>query len=411
METDNRNEIPTPNASWRTKFFGFLNWKVLLGLCVGIFGLIALQSLRGNTHPTLEVTNLVTVAVAKVTRENLSETQTFQAEFRPYQEIDLHAKVAGFVQSIAVDIGDKVQSGDVLATLEIPELQEDLEKATAVEHRNEEEIKLAAASHEDAHLAFTRISNINQARPHLVAQQELDTAQARDRTTEAALAAARQGAQVSQAEVNKLKAMLGYCKITAPFSGVVTRRFADVGTLIQGGVSPSTQAMPLVRLSENSRLRLVFPVSVSYVARIVIGEPVEITIQASGKTISGTICRTTRKVDTATRTMEVEVDVPNPDLSLIPGVYASVGLKLDHREKVLTIPTEAVSRQKAITVYVLNQQNEVEERPVGLGLETPDKVEVVAGLHEGDLVIVGTRAQVKSGQKVSPKIMELGKGL
>ncbi|MDB6122802.1 MAG: Efflux transporter, family, subunit [Pedosphaera sp.] len=409
METDNRSESTTLHSGWGRKFLGFLNWKALLFLCVVVFGLIALQSLRGNTHPALEVANLVTVAVAKVTRENLAETQTFQAEFRPYQEIDLHAKVAGFVQSISVDIGDKVQQGEVLATLEIPELQEDLEKATAVERRNEEEIKLAAAAHDDAHLAFTRISNINKAKPHLIAQQELDTAQARDRTTEAALAAARQGAQVSQAEVKKLKAMLGYCKITAPFSGVITRRFADEGALIQGGVSPSTQAMPLVRLSQNDRLRLIFPVSVSYVSRIAIGEPVEIAIQASGKTISGTICRATKKVDTATRTMEVEVDVPNADLSLIPGIYASVALKLDHREKVLTVPTEALSRQKATTVYVLTQQNEVEERPVTLGLETPDKVEIVAGLHENDLVIIGTRAQVKSGQKVTPKLMEMGK--
>src|SRR5262249_3361562 len=156
----------------------------------------------------------------------------------PYQEIDLHAKVAGFVKSINVDIGDRVNEGDVLATLEIPELAEDLEKATALLHRNEEEIKRATAAHDEAHVVFTRISSINQTKPNLIAQQEIDAAQAKDQTAEAALAAAKQEAQVALAEVKKLKAMADFCKITAPFSGVITKRFADEGALVQGGVTP-----------------------------------------------------------------------------------------------------------------------------------------------------------------------------
>jgi multidrug efflux pump subunit AcrA (membrane-fusion protein) len=106
--------------------------------------------------------------------------------------------------------------------------------------------------------------------------------------------------------------------------------------------------------------------------------------------------------------MEAEVDVTNSDLSLIPGIYASVALQLDHRQKVLTVPLEAVSSQKSPTVLVLNGENQVEERPVTLGLETPDKFEIIAGLQENDLVIVGGRGQIRPGQKVTPKLMELG---
>jgi len=163
-----------------------------------------------------------------------------------------------------------------------------------------------------------------------------------------------------------------------------------------------------VRLSQNDRLRLDFPVSVSYVQRIKMGEPVEIRIQSLDKTISGTICRFTRKVDTETRKMEAEVDVPNPDLSLTPGIYAVATLKLDRREKVLTIPVEAVANPKAPTVFVLGKENTIEERPVTLGLETPERLEVLAGLKENELVMIGSRALVKPGQKVEPKLMEMG---
>src|ERR1043166_9252895 len=122
--------------------------------------------------------------------------------------------------------------------------------------------------------------------------------------------------------------MLKYSRIHAPFDGVITKRFADPGALIHNGGSSST---PLVRLSQNGRLRLVFPVSVSFVSLIMIGDPVEIRVQSSGNTFAGTISRFTRKVETATRTMEVEVDVPNSDLRFVPGMYASVALKLERR--------------------------------------------------------------------------------
>ncbi len=162
--------------------------------------------------------------------------------------------------------------------------------------------------------------------------------------------------QVSKAELDKLKAVMDYCKITAPFSGVITKRYADEGALVQGGVTPSASAMPLVRLSQNDRLRLDFPVSVSYVHRINAGDPVEIHVQALGRTISGKISRFTRKVDTDTRTMEAEVDVPNPDLSLTPGIYAVAALRLDRRENVLTIPEQALSSRNAPTVFVVNRE-------------------------------------------------------
>jgi RND family efflux transporter MFP subunit len=389
------------------KMSRLFNWRIIAILVIAVACLLLLTSRHSYTRTSQSVAP-VSVAVARVARENLSQAESFEAEFRPYQEIDLHAKVAGFVQSINVDIGDVVKQGQLLATLEIPELKEDIEHAQAQQTRAEKQIKSASAAYDDAHLAYTRLGEVNKSHPNLVAQQDLDTALERDSAADATLAAAKEEVAVAKAEVDKLNARLDYCKITAPFAGVITKRYADEGALVQGGVTPSATAMPLVRLSQNDRLRLDFPVSVSYVEKIRVGDPVEIHLPALGKDISGKISRFTRKVNSETRTMEAEVDVTNADLSLTPGIYATANLTLDRRENVLAVPIGAIANRKAPTVFVLDGDNQVEERPVTLGLETANKIEVVAGLNENQLVMIGSRGEIKVGQKVQPKVVELG---
>jgi len=223
----------------------------------------------------------ITVAAVKVDREDISRQQVFEAEFRPYEEVELHAKVTGFVDAILVDVGDQVTNGQLLATLEIPELQDELDHALAVEKRNQKEVKKSEAEHEEAHLAYSRLAAVDKAKPHLVAQQDLDLAMAKDRSDEAALDTAKQQIEVSKAEAKKLQTMLKYSRITAPFSGVITRRFTDPGALVQGGGSSSS---PMLRLSQNDRLRLVFPVSDSFVPLIKRGDSLEIRVQSLGRT-------------------------------------------------------------------------------------------------------------------------------
>lgn len=332
------------------------------------------------------------VAVARVARADLFNEITIPAEFRPYLQVELHAKVSGYVDQINVDIGDQVKARQLLATLEVPELRDELNRAVAAEKR-------AAADYKDAHLVYTRLLAVEKEHPNLVAQQELDAAEAKDATTEAALAAAK-------AEREKYETLLSYTRITAPFDGVVTRRYADPGSLIQAGTTSDTQSMPLVRLSDNYRLRLDFPVSVVYVKDIQLRDPVEVRVESlKGKPFNGIISRFSQKVDEDTRTMITEIEVPNPKLELVPGMYATVVLKVERRPQVLTIPTEAISTDKKPTVYVVNSTQEIEERPVTLGLETPTKYEIVGGLKEGELVMIGSRSQVKLGQKVEAKLI------
>src|SRR6185312_4309002 len=144
-----------------------------------------------------------------------------------------------------------------------------------------------------------------------------------------------------------------------------------------------------------------------YVHDIHIGDPVDVRIESLGdKTFTGKISRFTDRVDETTRTMTAEMEVANSKLELIPGMYATVVLKADQRPHAVAIPTEAVSAGKS-TVFVVNANNEVEQRTITLGLETPTKYEVLSGVREGDLVLIGNTSQLKPGEKVEPKLTNL----
>ena len=372
--------------------FGNLLKTLVAAFVIGLGGLWAAHHAYAQAPVGADLTSAPTAGVAKVAREDLFKEVTIAAEFRPYEEVTLHAKVSGYVSKMNVDFGDQVKAGQLLATLEVPELQAELDNAQAAKQK-------AQADYNNAHLIFTRLQSVNKEHPNLVAQQELDTAEANDLTATAAIAAAK-------ANFEKFQTMVSYTQITAPFDGVVTHRYADPGTLIQAGTASDSQALPLVRVSDNYRLRLDFPVTVDYVKDVQLGDSVEVRVDSlNGKTFTGTISRFTREVDDNTRTMITEIEVPNPNLELMPGMYANVVLKVEKHLQVLAVPTEAVAGEKNHTVYVVNRDNQIEERAVELGLETPEKFEVLAGLREGDLVIVGNRAEFQAGEKVEPKLL------
>jgi len=367
-------------------------------------------------------TDRPTVSVAKITRGDLSQTLTLAAEFRPFQEIEVHAKVAGYVKSINVDVGDRVTAGQLLAVLEIPELQDDMTTAQAGVKRSQEEVNRAEAdlartesAHEVAHLSSTRLAAVMKQRPNLVAQQDIDEAQGRDRvaeaqvaTAKAAVAAAQEQLAVARANENKTKTLFAYARITAPFAGVVTHRYADTGAMIEAGTSSQSQAMPVVRLSQNNLLRLTIQVPESAVSRIHLGAPVDVTVQALGRTFQGKVARFSERLNLDTRTMETEVDVPNPKLELVPGMYAYASITTDEARDVVVAPVQAIDREdEKATVMIVGADGRLESRVVTTGLESPDRVEVRNGVQPGDLVVIGSRAQLKAGNTVTPKVIDL----
>jgi RND family efflux transporter MFP subunit len=300
--------------------------------------------------------------------------------------------VAGYVSRSDVDVGDQVTKGELIAVLEVPEIKDDLDHALAAYNRTE-------ADYKDAHLSYTRLLAANREHANLIAQQDLDTGEARDAAAAGALAAAK-------ADVDKYRTLNDYARIAAPFGGIVTKRYADPGALIQAGTSSNTQAMPLIRLSENQRLRLDFPVPVDYVSRIRDDSPVTVRVDSlGGRTFVSKIARFTHRVDESTRTMMTEVEVSNDALDLVPGMYATVTLKIDEHRNALAVPIDAVP-SGATTVFVVNSSQRLEERQIKLGLETATQYEVLEGLDEGDRVVIGNSAQLLAGQQVEAKLTE-----
>ncbi len=380
-----------------------------------------------EAQPQEAATAVPAVAVAKAVTEDLSRDIVLTAEFKPYQEIDVMAKVAGYIKMIRVDVGDRVKAGDLLATLEVPEMADDLRRAAANVERGEaemeragDELQRAESNHELAHISFKRLSEAARQRPGLIAQQEIDDARSKDLASEAqvsaaksALASAKQQVQVNHADVAKVKTMMEYTRVTAPFTGVITRRFADLGSMIQAGTASQTQAMPVVRLSQDNLLRLILPVPESAVPTVHIGQPVEVRVPTLNRTFAGRVARFANTLSLATRTMDTEVDVPNPGAVLIPGMYADVNLTLAQRRGVITVPVTAVDpvsgdpHQPKGTVMVLAPGERLEKRTVALGLETPDRIEIRSGLNDGDLVVIGSRAGLEEGEEVRPKLTAL----
>jgi len=202
--------------------------------------------------------------------------------------------------------------------------------------------------------------------------------------------------------------MVAYSRIAAPFAGVVSKRYADTGSLVGAGTGTSSQA--LVRLSQLDPLRLVLPVPASAVPAIRLGAPVEIALQSTKQTISAKISRTSGRVATETRTMRVEVDVPNADLKLAPGMYSTATLELAMRKQAIAIPIDAIQgiKDSEATVQILDKQHKIEQRNITTGLETATRIEVVSGLSEGEMVVLGGRGRYQAGQAAEPKIVNDG---
>lgn len=400
------------------KRFSFL---LLAGLSsVAALGISACGS-RGATS-NAQAAEVPSASVAAVTRGSIVHTLNLAGQFQPYQLVEVHAKVSGYIKKIYVDIGDKVHEGQVLAVLEVPELNAQL-KGTVADLaqskdeiiRAQHEVSRAQSVHAALHADYTRLKQASEAQPGLIAQQELDDAQAKDLASEAqidaaksALSAARQKSASSSANNERVSALQDYTKVTAPLDGVIIWRYADTGALIQAGTSSDTQSLPIVKLSQSGLLRLRLPVPEDAVSYIHEGATVNVRVDAVHRTFAGKVVRFTRNVSLATRTMETEIDVENKDLSLTPGMYANTAIELEQHSNVLTIPEPAVIQDGSkTTVLVVDNDHRVQIRNVQIGLQGSNRVEVTSGLQEGDLVITGAQSNYQSGEVVKPRLQQL----
>lgn len=363
-----------------------------------------------------------TVGVTVVQKKTLSRQITLSSELVPFQEIDVYAKESGYIKTLNVDYGSHVKAGRIMATLEIPELQAQLQQdqaeiksATDQVARADHELKRYSAQYNALHLQYTRLNGVFESQPGIVAQQEVDDAQGKDIAAASQVDAGRSAFEAAQSQLSVARAKLlhdqslfDYSKIVAPFSGVVTERYANLGALMQGGTNSSTQAMPLVRLSQDDLFRLVIPIPESYVRYIHIGDPVAVRVPSLNRTFPGKVTRFSVDVREDTRTMHTEVDVPNADRVLMPGLYAEADVALEHREDIPSVPLQAINHEGDKTaVFVVNHAGQIEDRSVRLGIQTATDAEVVSGLNAGEQVVVSDRSGLKPGQKVNPQVVQI----
>lgn len=365
------------------------------------------------------------VAVVPVVRGAMDADFDRAGVFRPYQEINLYAKVSGYVKRINVDIGDRVKKGQLLAVLDVPELVAEMEHSKAAVSRSQADLKRAGdeldrakSAYEVVHLAYGRLAAVAKSQPGIVAQQELDASQGQDRQAEAgvsaaesAVASAQQQLVVDRAELQKDQSMLDYAQIVAPFDGVVTQRFADTGAMVAAGTSSEKQALPVLELAQNDVLRLEIPVPESVVPSIRGGDSVQVHVGAMNRDFEGKVVRFSRQLDEATRTMITEIDVPNGNLTLVPGMYADVKIRLQHRQNVLCVPIVAIVRGEGKPwVLAVDTANHLEKREIAVGVEDARRAEVLSGLREGEFVVAANQTEFKPGQLVKPKQAALADG-
>ena len=389
---------------------------VIILSAMGCFALASCAR-REVSAKTKNEQSAIEVGTTPVIERSIGRHLTVSSEFVPFQEIDVYAKEAGYVNQIFVDYGSHVHAGQLLATLEIPELEASLQvdeasirAQTDEVMRADREVNRAKAQYNALHLQYSRLASVAKTQAGLVAQQEVDDAQGKDLAQESQVEASQGARAAAEGQLAMAKAKLtrdqdlyAYSKITAPFDGIITQRYANLGALMQAGTT-STQATPLVKLSQENLFRLVIPVPESYVKYIHIGDPVEVRVPSLGRDFQGKVTRFSIDVKADTRTMHTEVDVPNPGGQLIPGLYAEAILPVDQKANALVVPVQAVNHEAdKTTVFVVNRSNRLEDRPITIGQQSDNYAEVDGGLSLGEQIVVSERSGLKAGQLVRSK--------
>jgi membrane fusion protein (multidrug efflux system) len=299
---------------------------------------------------------------------------TLPGNVMAYQEATLYAKVAGYLKSINVDKGDTVKEGELLAEIEAPEMLADLLKAKA--------------EAEAAQLDSERVVQARKRAADLVMPQTVDAAIAK--------------ANVASAGAQRIETLLSYAKITAPFSGIITKRWVDPGALIPAATSSSSpQSAALVTLMDFSRVRIDVAIPDTEAPLVEKDLPVKVTLsELPDRTFDGAITRFAYALDESTKTMATEIEISNSDLALRPGMWTSVEIELQKKENALLVPAEALVTEKNKNFVFVVRDGKAQKIPLQTGLDDGISVEILKGCGPGDAVITAGKQSVTDGQKV-----------
>jgi len=324
------------------------------------------------------------VQVMKPQRRDIAMTITLPANISPWQQATLYAKVPGYLKWMGADKGDTVKKDQLLAVIDAPEV--------------EQQFRQAEADYKIKRLTYQRLHNVWKENPDVIAKQDVDVAEAE--------------AEGARHLMENRRTLLDYTKVTAPFSGVITARFADPGALIQSGSASATQAAPLYTLMDLDTVRVFVSVPQEVALLAKPGVPVTLARkEETGHEVSGSITRTTEALDSSTRTLLVEIDMPNKDRQLQPGMYVSATLSLQQHPNALGIPPAAIAAgtNKEMAVFAV-EQGKARRIAIKTGLDDGKWVEVVDGLTGNEDIVVVGKSSLKDGQAVNPSPYNLPAG-
>ena len=424
----------------------------LTGSLVGCADSPLLEEPAAKEKQSSDVTKVV---VASPVRKPLVLTTTQPARIEAFEQTPLFAKVAGFVDEIAVDIGDQVKKGQTLITLRVPELQNGVEQRKALLVQAKAEIAQAEAAvlaaraaadtatayvketkagvarttaalqrYEAEHLRIADLAKAGSVTPKLAEEtkNQLRAAEAsRDEATaavesaeagvreaeamiakaEADLRAAEARAAVAEANLAEAHTMLSYTKLLAPFDGVVIARNVDPGHFVQPASGAGAQ--PLAAVARTDRMRVALDVPEMEAGLVDVGDPVVLRVQAlRGEELKGKIARISWSLDAGNRSLRAEVDMPNDNAALRPGMYAAGVIELDRRDSPVTLPSTAILRNGAEAACMVVEAGKAIRQPIEVGLRVGADTEIIGGLDEDSDVIVVRPEALADGQSVEP---------
>lgn len=346
---------------------------ILLG--VAVVGQAVLSGCKPTpSEPAQTPIAPVVVQAAQPKRGPIIRYVTLPGEIKPYQQATLYAKVGGYLKTISVDKGEQVKEGALLAEIEVPEL-------LAERARYRAEVEVAA-------IDYKRLNESQQKAPDLVIPQTVDDARGK--------------LDIAKANLEGTETLLNYARIVAPFSGMITRRMVDPGAFIPAATSGSTaQNAAIVTLTDFNQVRLQVAVPEVEASLIATDQPVKLTVDGlPGRSFEGKVTRFAYALDEASKTMLVEIELPNPKLELRPGMYAIVKIGIERKEDALLIPVDALVTEKAGASVFLLAENKAKKTRVQTGFNDGTQVEIASGLQPNQQVILVGKRTLSDGQPV-----------
>lgn len=355
-----------------------------------------------KADPPVSETNgasAVLVETATPTRGDVTRRIDVVATLDPWEEAMLYAKTSGYLKTIRVDRGDRVRKDELLAVLDIPEVNNEYKRIEAEENRDQAEVEKGRADVRLQELTLRRLQAVHAEEPGATTPQALDEASGKLEAARAAGAAAEARLAATGAERERVSTWLAYSRILAPFDGVVTERDVDPGALITAGTQ--SKPTPIVKIVNASRLRAMVDVPERDVASLGVGKTARLRVDAyPGRTFVATVSRFSRALDPKTRTMRTEILVDNKDGVLTPGMFGRISLDLERRANVLTLAPTGLHYRKD-QAYVFVADNDRARRvDVQIGADDGTRVEILSGLAGGESIIVKASEPLADGTPV-----------